>query len=142
MSNLSEEEIIEYVKELINATYIEATKLDKDGDVLREGRVDKNIIYGLLDLYTKEKENSKYYKEELDTYYKMYLREKEKNKKYEEEQYNVTIMETEYFKDNYISVDKIKELKEKIHWDLDKNGFTRSYQLVVDKYFEELLGGE
>lgn len=38
--------------------------------------------------------------------------------------------------------DKIKKLKEKIHSELDTNGMTRAYQLIIDKYFDELLEGE
>ena len=41
----------------------------------------------------------------------------------------------------YDSIPKqvIKELKEKIHNTLDKNGITRGYQLKIDEYFDELL---
>jgi len=40
---------------------------------------------------------------------------------------------------DYISKDKIKELKEKIHKVLDENGITRAYQILIDEEFEELL---
>lgn len=40
---------------------------------------------------------------------------------------------------NSVHKDKIRELKEKIHNALDKNGITRAYQIKIDEYFEELL---
>lgn len=40
---------------------------------------------------------------------------------------------------NYISKDKIREIKQSIHNTLDENGITRGYQLKIDKYFDELL---
>ena len=42
--------------------------------------------------------------------------------------------------ENYVSKDKVKELKEKVHKTLDANGITRAYQMFIDKDFEELLG--
>ena len=76
---MSEEEIIRIVSNLINEVFtgklINMTKMTESYETNRQA------IQGLLDLYNKEKENSKYYKEELDTYYKMYLREKENNEK-------------------------------------------------------------
>lgn len=39
----------------------------------------------------------------------------------------------------YIPKSKIKELKEKTYKLLDNNGFTRAYQLEIDRWFEELL---
>ena len=43
---------------------------------------------------------------------------------------------------NSVHKDKIRELKEKIHNDLDNNGITRAYQIKIDEYFEELLKEE
>ena len=43
---------------------------------------------------------------------------------------------------NSVHKDKIRELKEKIHNDLDNNGITRAYQIKIDEYFEELLESE
>lgn len=41
----------------------------------------------------------------------------------------------------YIHYLKIEELAEKIHNELDKNGITRAYQIIIDGYFDEVLGG-
>lgn len=49
------------------------------------------------------------------------------------------VISREYIRKNYIHKDKIREIKEKIHNELDGNGITRVYQLNVDKYFNELL---
>lgn len=40
----------------------------------------------------------------------------------------------------WVSKDKVRELKEKVHKTLDANGITRAYQIFIDKDFEELLG--
>jgi len=40
---------------------------------------------------------------------------------------------------NYIPKSKVKELKEKVHELLDKNGIARVYQIMIDKYFNRLL---
>ena len=45
-------------------------------------------------------------------------------------------------KQGYISKDKIRELKEKIHKTLDENGITRAYQLEIDGYFNKVLEEE
>lgn len=37
---------------------------------------------------------------------------------------------------------KVGELKQTIHNTLDKNGITRGYQQIIDKYFDELLEEE
>ena len=50
--------------------------------------------------------------------------------------YRIEEIEPEIF----ISKDEIKELREKIHQALDVNGITRAYQLIIDDYFEKLLG--
>ena len=50
-----------------------------------------------------------------------------------------TMLDKRYVEMNFVSKDKIKETKEKVHWLLDKNGITRAYQLEIDRYFEELL---
>lgn len=42
-------------------------------------------------------------------------------------------------KEEYISKDKIKDLKQLVHKTLDDNGITRGYQLTIDNYFKELL---
>ena len=55
---MSEEEIIKYTKNIINATYIEATEQDKDGNIIEQGLVNQQVIQGLLDLYNKEKEKN------------------------------------------------------------------------------------
>ena len=44
--------------------------------------------------------------------------------------------------DNRIPIKDIKELKEKIHWELDKNGIIRGYQIIIDGYFNKLLNKE
>lgn len=43
---------------------------------------------------------------------------------------------------NRIPRKDIEDLKEKIHWELDKNGITRAYQIVIDGYFNKLLNKE
>jgi len=43
--------------------------------------------------------------------------------------------------DNWINRDEIEKLRNRIHQELDSNGITRAYQLQIDKYFQELLGG-
>ncbi len=43
--------------------------------------------------------------------------------------------------DNWINRDEIEKLRNRIHQELDSNGITRAYQLQVDRYFQELLGG-
>ena len=53
--------------------------------------------------------------------------------------YEKVINEMEYNNLNYISKDKIRELKQTIHNTLDENGITRGYQQLIDKYFDELL---
>ena len=40
---------------------------------------------------------------------------------------------------NWINRSKVEELRKKIHDDLDKNGITRAYQIIIDRYFMELL---
>lgn len=59
MSELSKEEIIKYTKNIINATYIEATDTDENGNIIEQGLVNQQVIQGLLDLYQKEKEKNK-----------------------------------------------------------------------------------
>ena len=41
----------------------------------------------------------------------------------------------------YIHYLKIEELAKKIHNELDKNGITRASQIIIDGYFDEVLGG-
>lgn len=45
----------------------------------------------------------------------------------------------EFVNSHYISKDKIKRLRHKIHKELDINAITRGYQLIIDKYFKEAL---
>lgn len=40
----------------------------------------------------------------------------------------------------YIKEEDVIELQKKIHKDLDNNGITRAYQIIIDKYFNELIG--
>lgn len=59
MCKFNEDEIIKYANNIINATFIEATLQDKDGNIIEQGLVNKDVIQGLLDLYQKEKEKNK-----------------------------------------------------------------------------------
>ena len=59
MCKFNEDEIIKYANDIINATFIEATLQDKDGNIIEQGLVNKDVIKGLLDLYQKEKEKNK-----------------------------------------------------------------------------------
>ena len=43
---------------------------------------------------------------------------------------------------NWVKRDNVEELKFKIHNLLDDNGITRAYQLMIDKYFQEVLGAK
>lgn len=52
------EEIIKYIENIINATYITATLKDKDGNIIEEGLVNQQVIQDLLDLYNKEKQEN------------------------------------------------------------------------------------
>ncbi len=54
------EEVIKYIENIINATYITATLKDKDGDIIEEGLVNQQVIQDLLDLYNKEKQEKNY----------------------------------------------------------------------------------
>ena len=65
----------------------------------------------------------------------------EKIKLLEEERDGIYADYQDLGKAYYDSIPKqvIKELKEKIHNTLDKNGITRGYQLKIDEYFDELL---
>lgn len=58
MCKFNEDEIIKYANDIINATFIEATLQDKDGNIIEQGLVNKDVIKGLLDLYQKEKEKN------------------------------------------------------------------------------------
>lgn len=57
---MSEEEIIKYANNIVNATFIEATLQDKEGNIIEQGFVNKDVIQGLLDLYQKEKQKNKW----------------------------------------------------------------------------------
>lgn len=73
--SMSEDEIIKYANNIINATFIEATLQDKDGDIIEQGFVNKDAIQGLLDLYQKEKEKNK----ELESLLRLNKRKKKNN---------------------------------------------------------------
>lgn len=49
------------------------------------------------------------------------------------------VIAKEYVDKNYIHKNEVKQLKEKIHKELDINGITRAYQLIIDEYFDEVL---
>lgn len=69
-------------------------------------------------------------------------KELEEKLKIQTQNYNSAYEDINWFCDKYISKQKIKELKEKIHNTLDNNGITRAYQIKIDEYFEELLESE
>lgn len=61
------------------------------------------------------------------------------------EQLNISDTSKELSSMNYYNLykelnNKIKELKQLIHKTLDNNGITRGYQIVIDDYFDKLLG--
>ena len=92
--------------------------------------------YTNITAYWKQKE---FTNSEIDNYIKItlnYIAELQK----ENREYEYTIAEmVQTREDNFIPKYKIKELKEKIHQELDNNGITRAYQITIDKYFDELL---
>ena len=58
------------------------------------------------------------------------------------EHYKQVIIKTLEELNNRIPRKDIEDLKEKIHWELDKNGITRGYQIIIDGYFNKLLNKE
>lgn len=98
----------------------------------------KDIAY-LLEKQQKEIDKCEYYQDHADLFF-------EENKKQQKEIEALKIIHEAYkeqiedIEKRYISKDKIRELKEKIHQTLDVNGITRAYQLIIDDYFEKLLG--
>lgn len=79
--------------------------------------------------------------------YKRVLKENEELRtevnslKEEKEQYKNDYFNLYEQNKQYIHYSKIEELAEKIHNELDKNGITRAYQIIIDSYFDEVLGG-
>lgn len=102
MCKFNEDEIIKYANDIINATFIEATLQDKDGNIIEQGLVNKDVIKGLLDLYQKEKEKNASLQKEIEKYKKVIdNRDFTWKQKYEET--------FEYVNKEFISKDKIRE---------------------------------
>ena len=78
---------------------------------------------------------------ELGNLLSAYEELKKENKELRKPKYIIDLKTNKITKltNDCISRDKIKELKEIIHKELDKNGFTRAYQLIIDEKFNEIL---
>lgn len=68
------------------------------------------------------------------------LEEENKELELEKESYKHDYFDIYERTKRYIKEEDVIELQEKIHKDLDKNGITRAYQIIIDKYFNKLLG--
>ena len=112
------EEAIKSCNLLLNGDIMLHT-LDDDGGTAYSGVVNK--------LYNKDIETVLNYIKELEEKHKETCR------------LNVIFLKNI---NDRIPKQKIRELKEKIHNTLDKNGITRVYQLEIDNYFDELLEEE
>lgn len=92
-----------------------------------------------------EKEVTKHFKEETDTYFKMYLREKEKNKTLEKALAVANRLEIE-IKKNFISKDKIKDKIKEFEYKLTHDISATEETIIVYENIlatlESLLEGE
>ena len=68
------------------------------------------------------------------------LEEENKELELEKESYKHDYFDIYERTKRYIKEEDVIDLQEKIHKDLDKNGITRAYQIIIDKYFNKLLG--
>lgn len=70
------------------------------------------------------------------------LEEENKELELEKESYKHDYFDIYERTKRYIKEEDVIDLQEKIHKDLDKNGITRAYQIIIDKYFNKLLGDD
>ena len=107
-------------KETIMKIYDE----DEENEELKE---ENKILTETLEIYNKNKKEIGGLNEEEKLLYRltgMMVRDKELE---------------QLIKEHYVSKDKIKEIKEKIHLELDIDGISCANQFMIDRYFEKLL---
>ena len=129
---MSEEEIIKYTKNIINATYIEATEQDEDGNIIEQGLVNQQVIQGLLDLYNKEK-NKELENADLTTVYMNGFYEGDNNLLTKDE----ALQDSELTSKALSNYRKAKGIKQEIDVESLKNNSDEA-KAMVDNSFEEV----
>ena len=114
VKNMSKEELLEYLEDI--SQQLDNIALDQ-------------IQFAISEL--------QFFKEE----YKK-LEEENKELELEKESYKHDYFDIYERTKRYIKEEDVIDLQEKIHKDLDKNGITRAYQIIIDKYFNKLLGDD